>query len=174
MRITKGAFTKTAFTVLTLLLPLAALADTDAWTPLQFLVGTWQGDGKAEDAAGKGVTTFGWEVQHQLLVRRDRTEYAATPQKPAFTYEALMVIYKNPASNKIEAQYFDGGNHVIHYQLAADPPPDSAQFVSDAPGPVFRLSYKLTNRKDLTVTFEMRPSGSGDFRTIASGVVHKQ
>ena len=27
----------------------------DAWAPVQFLVGTWNGEGKAEDAAGKGT-----------------------------------------------------------------------------------------------------------------------
>jgi hypothetical protein len=170
-------FVKKAFTILALLLSFVAWAgaETDPWTPLQFLVGTWQGDGKAEDASGKGVTTFDWEVGHQLLVRHDRTEYSATAQRAAFTYEALMVIYKNPASNKIEASYFDGENHVIRYQMSSDSQPDSVQFVSDAAGgPVFRLSYKLANRKDLSVTFEMQPPGSTVFQTIASGVVHKQ
>ncbi len=150
-----------------MLSPFLAVADTEAdpWTPLKFLVGTWQGDGKAEDAAGKGVTTFDWQVGHQVLVRRDRTEYAATAQHAAFTYEALMVIYKNPSTDKIEAQYFDGGNHVIHYKLVAGSPPDSAQFLSDNAGdPVFRLSYKLTNHKDLSVTFEMQPPAAALFR----------
>jgi hypothetical protein len=148
--------------------------ETDPWKPLQFLVGTWQGEGKAEDASGKDMTTFDWEVGHQILVRRDRTGYSATAQHAAFTYEALMVIYKNPASNKIEASYFDGDNHIIHYQLVSDSPPDSARFVSDASGgPVFRLSYKLANHKDLSVTFEMQPPGSGVFKVIASGVVHR-
>ncbi len=103
---------KTILAVLTLLFPFLVCADTETepWTPLQFLAGTWQGDGKAEDASGRGVTTFAWEVGHKVLVRRDRTEYSATARHPAFTYEALMIIYKNPASNKIEAQYFDGGN----------------------------------------------------------------
>jgi hypothetical protein len=168
---------KTLFITFVLLFPLAVLADnsSDAWTPLQFLVGTWQGGGKAEDAMGKGVTTFGWEVGHQLLVRHDRSEYSATAQHPAFTYEALMVIYKNPQTDKIEAQYFDGGNHVIHYKLVPGSVPDSVQFVSDAPvGPVFRLSYKLANPKDLNITFEMRPPGSDAFQMIASGAAHKQ
>jgi hypothetical protein len=168
---------KKLFTILALLIPFMACADTqtDPWTPLKFLVGTWQGGGKAEDATGKGVTTFDWQVGHQVLVRRDRTEYAATAQHAAFTYEALMVIYKNPASNKIEAQYFDGGNHVIHYKLVAGSTPDSAQFLSDAVGgPAFRLSYKLANHKDLSVTFEMQPPGGSTFQTVASGVVHKQ
>jgi hypothetical protein len=168
---------KIIFTAIALLLPFLSCADTETepWTPLQFLVGTWQGDGKAEDASGKGVTSFGWEVGHKVLVRRDRTEYSATASRPAYTYEALMVIYKNPASNKIEAQYFDGENHIIHYKLIPGLPSDSAQFVSDAPGgPMFRLSYKLVNAKDLTVTFEMRPPGSSAFQTVASGVVHKQ
>jgi hypothetical protein len=168
---------KTISTVLVLLFPFLVGADTETepWAPLQFLAGTWQGDGKAEDASGKGVTIFNWEVGHKVLMRRDRTEYPAMAQRPNFTYEALMVIYENPASKKIEAQYFDGENHVIHYNLVPGSPPDSAQFVSDAPGgPVFRLSYKLANQEELAVTFQMRPPGSSAFQTVASGVVHKQ
>src|SRR5664279_3855518 len=108
---------KIIFTAMTVLLPFVACGadtETEPWVPLQFLVGTWQGDGMAKDASGRWVVgsdsrrviTFGWEVGHKVLVRHDRTEYFATPQHPAFTYEALMIIYKNPASNKIEAQYF--------------------------------------------------------------------
>jgi hypothetical protein len=168
---------KMAFTLLALLLPFIACADaeTDPWKPLQFLVGTWQGDGKAEEASGRGVTTFDWEVGHTILVRRDRTEYSATAQHAAFTYEALMIIYKNPASNKIEASYFDGGNHVIHYKLVSSSEPDFAQFVSDAPGgSVFHLNYKLANQKDLSINFERQTPGSNAIQMIASGVVHKQ
>lgn len=155
-------------------LPAIASAD-DAWTPVQFLVGDWKGEGKAEDALGKGGTSFKWEVGHQLLVRRDHTEYAATADHPAFTYEALMVIYKNPASNQIEANYFDSGNHIIHYKLAPAFLANTAQFVSDAAGgPVFRLSYLLANSTDLTVKFELKPPGSDAFQTVAAGVVHKR
>jgi hypothetical protein len=127
---------KTISTVLVLLFPFLAGAETETepWAPLEFLAGTWQGDGKAEDASGKGVTTFNWEVGHKVPVHRDRAEYPAMAQRPAFTYEALMVIYENPASKKIEAQYFDGENHVINYKLVPGSPPDSAQFGSDAPG----------------------------------------
>ena len=147
----------------------------DPWAPVQFLVGTWHGDGKAENAIGKGTTTFTWEVGHQVLVRRDRTEFAATAKESASTYEALMVIYQNPSSGQIEANYFDSGKHVIHYKLAATDKPDSAQFVSDAPGgPVFRLSYVLGASMDLTVTFEIKPPGNeAGFQTMAAGVVHR-
>ncbi len=158
-----------------LLTPSHEARAADPWAPVQFLVGTWQGDGKAEGATGKGTTTFTWEVGHQVLVRRDHTEYAATAKEPASTYEALMVIYQNPSSGQIVANYFDSGKHVIHYKLAATDRPDSAQFVSDAPGgPVFRLSYVLGTGTGLTVTFEIKPPSSGaGFQTVATGVVHR-
>jgi hypothetical protein len=150
-------------------------APTDPWAPLTFLVGTWQGDGKAESATGKGGTTFSWDLEKQILVRRDRTEYAATAEHPAFTYEALMVFYKNPASNGIEASYFDNGNHVLHYRLASTAEPGSLQFLSDAPaGPVFRLSYRLLNPGELSVTFDMKAPAADAFQQVAAGVVHKQ
>ena len=167
---------KLAVTFLCALLPAmpSAVAAADPWDAVRFLTGSWRGDGKAESATGSGTTVFTWEVSNQVLVRRDRTEYAATSQHPAYTYEALMVIYEDAASNGIEASYFDSGNHVLHYKLALHPQPGFVQFLSDSPGPVFRLSYKLTNPRDLQVTFEMQPPGAGTFRQVAAGVVHRQ
>ena len=83
-------FMKQYFALLLLLLPAlcANAADSKVWTPLEFLVGAWAGDGKAEGASGKGTTVFSWEVSHQLLVRRDHTEYVASADHPASVYEA--------------------------------------------------------------------------------------
>jgi hypothetical protein len=164
-----------AFVLFVTLSTCSAAKAQDRWTPLQFLVGTWTGGGKAEDATGKGTTAFTWEVGHQVLVRRDRTEFAATAKEPAWTYEALMTIYQDPSSGEIEANYFDSGKHVIHYKLVTPAKADAVQFVSDAAaGPAFRLSYGLTAASDLTITFEMKPPGAVAFQTVASGVVHKQ
>lgn len=102
----------------------------DPWAPLQFLVGDWKGDGNAEGSWGSGITSFRWELGHQVLVRRDATTYEAGAEKPAFTYEALMVIYKSPTSNGIEANYYDSGNHVVSYRLSPDSVSGSARFVS--------------------------------------------
>jgi hypothetical protein len=157
----------------------ALAAESSVWTPLEFLVGTWQGEGKAEDTSGKGSMSFEWELDRQLLVRRDRTEYAATDKHPAFTHEALMVIYKNPFSEQIEANYYDNEHHVIHYKLAKTGQPDSVhdsiQFVSDSVGPTFRLSYVQKNATDIAVDFEMKmPGDNAAFQTLASGTVHRR
>ena len=86
-----------------------------------------------------------------------------------------MVIYKDPLSGQIEANYFDSSNHVIHYKLSPVTQPNSVQFISEAPaGPVFRLSYLLKQAADLSVTFEIKPPGQDNFQNVASGVVHKQ
>ncbi len=150
-------------------------ADADVWKPLQFLAGTWAGDGQAQGMAGKGTVTFSWEVSHQLLVYREHTEFAAHADHPAATYEAMMVIYKDPSSGQIEANYYGSDQQVTHYKLSGEQRPGTAQFISEAAaGPVFRLTYFLKTPADLALNFEVKLAGADAFQLLASARGHKQ
>ncbi len=150
-------------------------ADPDAWKPLEFLAGTWAGDGQAQGMVGKGTVTFSWELSHQLLVYREHTEFAARANHPAATYEAMMVIYKDPQTGQIEANYYGSDQQVTHYKLAGEQPPGSAQFISEAvAGPVFRLTYFLKAPTDLALNFEVKLAGADAFQLLASASGHKQ
>ncbi len=151
-----------------------ARAADDVWTPVGFLVGNWKGGGNAEGQPGAGTTKFAFDLGHQVLVRRDRSDYPATPGHPAQTYEAMMVIYPDAMTKHLRADYFDDGGHVIHYTLATPGKANEAQFLSDAgPGPAFRLTYDL-QKESLAIKFEMQPPGAATYQTIAIGAAEKQ
>src|SRR5215813_7620141 len=74
---------------------------------LKFLVGDWQGEGggKPGQASGGGFS-FTFELQGKVLVRRSFSEYAATPERPGFRHDDLMVVYQDQGGKGFRAIYF--------------------------------------------------------------------
>jgi len=149
--------------------PAAAVPAT--FSPLQFLLGNWSGAGTSDAGAGKGYDTFALDLDGFAVVRRSHAEYPGKDGKAPVTYDALMVVYKDPAAAQLRADYFDNG-HVIRYTLQSGTDARVARFVSDAaPGtPTFRLTYTGSDDgKSLDVTFEIAPPGSTTFSVLAAG-----
>ena len=158
-------------------LPLAAAAQTvpTAFAPLSFLLGEWSGAGTSDAGAGSGSDTFRFDLQGNVVVRRSHAEYPGKDGKPGIVYDALMVVYADPAHDGLRADYFDNG-HVIHYALVPGTDPLVARFVSDAPPgvPTFRLTYTgVRTGKTLSVKFEVKPPGATAYATIADGVENR-
>jgi hypothetical protein len=104
---------------------------------LQFLVGTWTGEGGGQPGAGQGEFSFTAELDRHVLVRRSYNQLASGPR-----HEDLMIVYLDGGPRAI---YFDSEGHVIHYTVSV-PAPNVAVFESnDAPG--YRLSYTLDGKK---------------------------
>jgi hypothetical protein len=99
-----------------LLLPAFAAAQQtqvpDVWGPYKFLVGTWTAEGHGEPGKGEGAFFFGLELQGKILVRRNSLEFPATPQRPAFTHEDLLVVYRDGSTTPNRAIYFDSEGFV--------------------------------------------------------------
>jgi len=134
---------------------------------LQFLVGEWLGDGSGQPGQGTGGFSMRFELGGKVLIRRNRADYPATPERPAFSHEDLMVTYLDTERDGLRAVYWDNEGHVIHYAVTA-PAEERAEFVSDAaaPGPRYRLTYVKTAANLLSITFEIAPPGRPDaFKT---------
>jgi len=81
--------------------------------------------------------------QGHVILRTNFADYPATPERPAFRDEDLMVIYIDEAG-AIRGDYVDSEGHVIRYS-GLTVGADAATFLSGttSPGPVFRLAYRL-------------------------------
>ncbi len=144
----------------------------DAWTPLQFLLGTWVGEGSGEPgASGSGGSTFSFELDQQILVRKNWAKYPPKPgDKTGINHEDLMVIY--PAQT-LRAIYFDNEGHVINY-LVSSPRKNAVTFESDAaqPGPRYRLAYELGADGKLAIVFSIAAPGQ-PFKEYTRGTAQR-
>jgi len=133
-------------------------AKTDsAWAPLSFLIGEWTGEGGGQPGQGSGSFSFLPDLEQKILVRKNRSEYPATKERPAFTHTDLMMIYREPGAVKLRAIYFDTEDHVIHYTVEPAADGQVVQFIGDASpaNPRFRLTYRKTGADTLSIRFEI-------------------
>jgi hypothetical protein len=147
----------------------AALA-ADDWGPAQFLVGKWMGEGSGEPGKGTGSFSFTPDLQGKVLVRKSFAEYPAANGRPASRHDDLMIVYRDDAG-KLRATYFDSEGHVIQY--AVNSSGDGVAFVSDGPGPRYRLTYANTGKDGLRLKFEIAPPGK-DFTQYIDAAAHRE
>jgi hypothetical protein len=153
---------------LTGFLPLAVAAraqeSTKAWTPFEYLLGDWVGEGGGQPGQGSGGFTFLPDLQNHILVRKNYAAYPATKDRPAFKHEDLMVVYKDSENAPPRAIYFDSEGHVIHYSVTISPDHKTIEFVSEAlpSSPRYRLTYLMSGSDALTLKFDVAPPGKPD------------
>ena len=158
--------------------PASAVAGpaTDVWAGLRFLVGEWAGEGSGRPGAGAGTFTFRFDLDERILIRRDHSEYPASPGREATTHEALMITYPAPGASGLEAIYFDGEGHVIRYLTSTENGGRTIVFLSEAVGsaPRFRLTYDRVSDDVVDVSFEIAPPGDGGaFKVYVAGRSHR-
>lgn len=133
------------------------------WRPWQFLFGEWVGAGGGGPGEGAGTFSFTTDLQGTVLVRRNHSDFPASPERPAYSHDDLMVIYRE-GTTQTRAAYFDNEGHVIRYSTNFSPDSNSVVFISDpAPGtPRFRLTYEKKGDGLVTIRFEFAPPGKPD------------
>jgi hypothetical protein len=139
---------------------------------LNFLIGDWIGGGSGQPGQGAGSFSFKQDLQNHIIVRRAHSEYPPTKDKPAIIHDDLLIIY----ANQSKAIYFDNEGHVIHYDLTTDPKTKNATFLSTdpAPLPLFKLTYTQSSADQITITFEISPTGkTQDLKTYLTGTAKK-
>lgn len=144
---------------------------TDRWHAWRSLIGSWEGGGTGTPGEGAGRFAFTVELGGQLLVRRGRTEYPATAERPAFTFEDLMVVH--PAGDAWRADFFDSEGHVIRYAVEVGPAEITFTSAADA-GPRFRLRYRAIAPDQVAIEFAIAPPGSPEaFAAYVAGAAYR-
>ncbi len=134
---------------------LAAQAEAPAFERLSQLVGEWEGVGTGVPGEAKGGFTIAFDLQKQILVRRNWAEYPATAQRKAFRHDDLMVMHREGAAGAVRAEYFDNEGHVIRYGVSVSG--DRVVFLGEAVAgqPRFRFTYVMREDGELGIEFEI-------------------
>jgi len=145
------------------------------WSAFQFLLGEWTGEGSGDPGQGNGSFTFSLELQDQIIVRRNQSDYPETKTHAAFSHNDLMVIY--PESGKpSSAIYFDNEGHTIQYKTNIAENGKSIIFTSDSlpAKPRFQLTYNSISNASLLITFKIAPpSKPNSFAKYIEGRAHR-
>ncbi len=139
-----------------------AQASAPAWDRFTFVVGEWVGEEGGNPGQGTARFSFAYDLERRILVRKNHNEFPATPGRPAFVHDDLLIVY--PEGKTIRAVYFDNDDHVIHYTLEASGDTKGFVLVSDrTPGAArFRLVYAAAPGGRLTIRFEIAPPDKPD------------
>lgn len=130
------------------------------WGPLSFLLGDWVGEGTGADGLGFGGTSFAFDLDKRVIIRRNRAEYPATKDHKAVLHTDLMTIYFDP-NGSAKAIYFDNEGNVINYVIKVSMDETTIVFLSNAVSgsPRFRFTNKITGPSTMDVIFEIAPPG---------------
>ncbi len=146
----------------------------DPWPAWEFLVGHWTATGTGAPGQSTGTTSFDFDLNSRVLVRRNHVDYPATKERPAFTHDDFLITYKDPSGDRFLADYWDNEGHVIRYTAAALPD-GSIQFISmPGPGPAFRMTYFKEAADTIRIRFEIAPPDKpGEFKVYVEGTAKR-
>jgi hypothetical protein len=161
--------------VSSVIFPQAIKKDID-WKQWHFIIGEWIGEGGGTVGQGTGSFTFDFDLQKRVLVRKSVANFPATKDRPAFSHNDLMVIYKEP-SNATNAMYFDDEGHVIKYSVNFSDDQSSIIFISvpEPNEPIYRQTYIKINNQKLNIKFEIaQPTSPSSFTTYLLATAHRK
>ena len=144
----------------------------DPWGPCRFLLGDWVaigGSGQPGEALS-GSTSFAFDLENQVLLRRNRADYAPKPgERRGISHQDLLILYLPSGETQLKAFYVDNEGHAINYNVTF-PKDGAAVFESDAApkGPRYRLEYQLNADRTLTITFAIAMAG-GEYQVYTRG-----
>jgi len=146
--------------------------DWEAW---KYLLGEWEGGHEGDPGEGYGKFSFSFELDENILVRRNRTVFPPTQEHAGYAHDDLLIIYTEFTGAR-RAIYFDNEEHVIHYEADVSPDQKTITLESDPTpsAPQFRFTYIKTGEDALEARFEMAPPGApGAFAMYLEGTAKR-
>jgi len=147
-------------------------SDWEAW---KYLLGEWEGGHEGDPGQGYGRFSFSFELDENILVRRNQTIFPATKERAGYAHDDLLIIYTEFTGVR-RAIYFDNEEHVIHYEVAVSADQKAITLESDPmpSTPQFRFTYIKTGEDTLEARFEMAPPGAaGAFARYLEGTAKR-
>ena len=146
-------------------LNLSAQKNSEMWSKWKYLIGNWEGEGNGTPGKGDGFFSFRNDLDENILIRKNHSEYPATADSPATVHNDIMIIYPDTSGNPVKAIYFDNEGHIINYAITYS---DSTIILTSevkTNSPRFRLTYIKIDSKTVNIKFEIAFAQKPDFFT---------
>jgi hypothetical protein len=154
----------------------APAPESDRWSTLSFLEGTWGAKASGiGGVTGQGTYTFRPELGDHILARHSvKSGECKGPAGFNCDHSDLLYVYRDGTGQPLKAIYFDNEGHVIHYDVST-PSATTAVFLSDSsqPGPQFRLMYELKGQV-MSGKFQIRMPGQKEWKSYLEWSGSKQ
>lgn len=161
-------------------MPICAFAQgpnaSDKWESFKFLEGDWIGEGSGQPGQGEGGSSFTFDLNSNILIRKSYNNIPPSEDRPAVNHEDLMIIFQDPQKTT-RATYWDNEGHVINYSAEFSSDNKTLMFLSEIypNAPRFKLSYEKVATDTLNVSFEFAPPGSPEeFSLYTSGIIYRK
>ena len=148
----------------------------EIWNKFNFLIGDWEGETKGQPGEGKGYVTFEYQLDKNILVRKDHNEFPETSERPAFNHDGLLIVYLENSKTPNKAVYWDNEGHTIFYDINFSEDGKSIIFASKIiPGlPNQRLTYEMNSENIINTRFELAmPNEPDKFTVHVEGISHR-
>lgn len=145
------------------------------WSKWKYLAGNWEGVGTGKPGEGTGYFSFKFELDSNVLIRKNHAEYPATDTRPETIHDDMLIIYSDTSGNPGKALYFDNEGHIIKYKIEYFDISIIMTSISDPGSYRFRLTYVPVDDKTVSIKFEMADPKSPDkFFTYLEGKAIKK
>lgn len=146
----------------------------DAWQPMKYFVGTWEGTGKGESGDSKVEREYKFTLNNKFLQVTHRSSYAPQEKNPkGELHDDLGFFSYDKARKQLVFRQFHVESFVIQY-LVRSISDDGKTIVLDSEsienvpkGMRSRETFKILNDNEFTETFEIAEAGK-DFVVYAA------
>jgi hypothetical protein len=143
-------------------IPLPAKPD---FSPLEWLVGEWQGKTTAKSPQGEVALSVEYDLDQRFLILREKVMLAATATAPSVSESWLGILSGQRPGGDYVLRVFSSTGFITRYRVTVDKAvirftPEGGE--QPPPGWLFRRVVTRTSPAELTETVEAAPPG-GDF-----------
>jgi hypothetical protein len=140
-------------------------AKPDPWSPVRFMLGTWQGEAQGEPGKGAVERSYEFVLGGKFIEERNTSRYEARDDKPAEVHLHRSFISYDKAQQKLMLRQFHAEGFVNLYALnpasstAGRLVFDSVSFENFSNDWKARETYEILSADEFTEIFELAGPG---------------
>ncbi len=149
------------------------------WTVLQFLIGTWEGEGSGQSGSGHYERSYELILDGTFILEKNKSTYPPQEQNPqGEVHEDWGVFSRDKTRKTFVLRQFHSEGFINQYVMESMPPDSTTiTFTSEsieniAPGWRARETYQIISPDEFVEVFELAEPGK-DFEEYSRCHLHR-